>query len=310
MSVPDGAGEEQYISALRTQIRLGLDGGCTTIKWDEYESQKGKPLSDYLGVVKLTNQQTLITISTIDTIKRRLPSDVQDLEWTDGKLRMRFDAFLREFAPKLDKRVKWISLGNEVNAYLEQHPAEVEQYIDFLAKSRSLIKSLRSDIQVGVTVTCMDGIRNRSLVKRLTDPMDIAVFTYYPMDGLKVADTAAAAGHFDFMSGVAGTKPIILQEIGYPSSLVCGSSDDKQAGFVKAIFVQLDRMRGRIPLAIYFIQSDFGPSLMKLMESYYGLSDPSFLAFLRTLGLCDETGKPKAAWKVFASEVQKRKPIE
>ncbi len=310
MSVPEGAGEEQYIAALRIQVRLGLDGGGTTIKWDEYEQQQGKPLNDFNGVVKLTNQQTLATISTIDTIKRRLPSDVQDLRWSDEKLKTRFDAFLREAVPKLDKRVKWISLGNEVNAYLEQHPDELDAYLGFLAHSKSVIKGLRSDVQVGVTVTCMDGIRIPAMAKRLTEGMDIAVFTYYPMDGLNVAETSAVAGHFDFMAGVAGNKPLLLQEIGYPSSPDCGSSEEKQAAFVKAVFVQLDRFRQRIPLALYFIQSDFGPSLMKLMESYYGISDPKFLTFLRTLGLTDDKGKPKQAWKVFVAEVTNRKPID
>lgn len=310
MSVPEGAGEEQYIAALRMQVRLGLDGAGTTIKWDEYEQQKGKPLNDFNGVVKFTNQQALVTISTIDTIKRRLPWDVQDLKWTDVTLRKRFDAFLRDIVPKLDQRVKWVSLGNEVNAYLEQHPDELEAYLSFLVHSKSVIKGLRPSLQVGVTITWIDSTRDPGLAKKLTQGMDVAIFTYYPMDGLNAGDIGKVASHFDFMSGIAGSKPLLLQEIGYPSSPEAGSSEEKQAAFVKTVFTQLDRLRERIPLALYFIQSDFGPSLMKLMESYYGISEPRFLAFLRTLGLTDDKGKPKAAWKVFVNEVAKRKPID
>lgn len=310
MSVPEGAGEEEYIAAIRTQIRLGLDGCGTTIKWDEYEAQKGKPLTDFNGVIRITNQETLVTISTIDTIKRRLPADVSGLKWDSPEMLARFDAFLREIAPRLDKRVKWISLGNEVDGYLRAHPDEIDAYIRFLAHSRGVLKGLKPEIQVGVTITCMDSLKSPELAKRLIEGMDIAILTYYPLDGMRTCELSEIPSHFAFMSALAGAKPLVLQEIGYPSSPLCNSSEEKQAGFVKAVFAQLDRLGAKVPLALYFLQSDFPPSVMKVLEQYYGLSDPKFLAYLKTLGLTDDKGKPKLAWKTFRSEVSKRKPID
>jgi hypothetical protein len=307
MGFPDGATEDDFLAAIRTQIRMGLDGAAPNIKWDEFEAQNGKSLTDAVGAAKLIDQELLVTISTIDTVKKRLPVDVAVRDWTSPEMLARWSGFLTKVAQQAAPRTKWISLGNEVNVYLMQHPTEVDGYIKFLAAGRAALKKVNPHLLVGVTVTCTDALKDPELARRLQEGMDISVFTYYPMDGLKALDPNTVPSHFDFMTRSAGSRPLLLQEIGYPASLAVGSSGAKQAEFVRQVFGQIDRYDNRIALASYFMQTDFSSGLMKVFEGYYGISDPTFLSFLGSLGLCDNMGKPRPAWAVFKAEVAKRR---
>ncbi len=308
MGFREGAGEDDFFAAIRTQIRMGLDGTAPNIKWDEFEAQSGKPLADAVGAAKLIDQEMLVTISTIDTVKKRLPADVADKDWSSPEMLARWDGFLTKVAEQAGPRTKWISLGNEVNVYLAQHPTEVDAYVKFLVHGRATLKKANPALLVGVTLTCSDSMTDPDLAKRLQEGMDISVFTYYPMDGLKVLDPSLVPSHFEFMSQFAGGRPLLLQEIGYPAAAAARSSEARQAEFVRQVFGQIDRYGSRIALASYFMQSDFPPSLMKVFEGYYGISDPTFLAFLGSLGLCDNSGKPREAWGVFKAEMAKRRP--
>ena len=188
--------------------------------------------------------------------------------------------------------------------------AEISAYRRFLALGKAAIKRVKPEIQVGVTVMLMDGMKQPPLLRQLQEGMDITIFTYYPnAGGTAAADLASMDRHFDFMLDIAGARPLLLQEIGYPTSPKTGSSEERQAQFVKAVFGQLDRHAARIPLAAFFMQSDFPPSLMSVLEQYYGIGDPTFLAFLGSLGLQDAKGQPKRAWKTFQEEVSRRKPL-
>jgi hypothetical protein len=309
INVPEGGGEEEFLAAARQQIRMGIDGAAVSVKWDEFESQNGKPLDEGLGIMKLIGQEGMITIASLDTVKRRLPPDIMEKAWDDPSVLERWTKFLAGIVPKLGKQVRWISLGNEVDGYLASRPSEVESYLRFLASGRTAIKKLRPDMQVGVTVMCADGQKNPSFIRRLQEGMDVAAFTYYPNASTSSGDLASVAKDFDFMIGIAGARQLLLQEIGYPASEAAGGSPERQAQFVRSVFASIDRHEAKIPLAVYFLQCDFGPGLIGVLEQYYGLSHPSFIAFLSSLGLMDSKGKPRPAWRVFQQEVAKRKPL-
>lgn len=309
LNVPAGGGEEDFLYAMREQIRMGLDGGAISLKWDEYEAQGPKSFEDAVGGLKFMGQEAIVTIATLDTIKRRLPADLTEKKWNDPEVLRRWEAFLRGLTPKLGPRVKWLSLGNEVDGYLASKPEEVEAYRRFLSAGRKVVKSLRPELQVGVTVMSTASTDNPDLARRLQEGMDVAVMTYYPLDDLKVRDPLSVSKDLDRMVALAAGKPLVFQEIGYPASERVESSPSLQEKFVRAVFAKLDTLGDKVPLAVYFLQSDFTPDLLKALEGYYGVSDPRFLAFLGSLGLKDSSGKARPAWTAFQEEVLKRKPI-
>jgi hypothetical protein len=127
----------------------------------------------------------------------------------------------------------------------------------------------------------------------------MVAFTYYPMTGFQVVSAGQEFQHVDQMLVFAGERPLVLQEIGYPSSAKCGSSEAKQAAFVKNVFRAIKANQNRIAFASFFIQSDLAPKMVQTFGGYYGLKDDSFLAFLGSLGMQDKDQKPKPAWNAF-----------
>lgn len=309
MNVREGGGEADYLAALRQQIRLGLDGSLISLKWDEYESQAGKPLADALGFIKLTGQDALLTIATIDTVKRRLPPDIADRAWDDQALLDRCDGFLRKIAPQLGKQIRWISLGNEVDGYLSSHPGETAAYLRFLDHERNLLHEIAPGVKVGVTTTWMGLAQYRALIASLQKDQDVAVFTYYPLSGYSVLPPAQAAVHVGDMLQAADGKPLLLQEIGYPSSERCSSSEKLQADFVKMVFAAIRQQQSHIAFASFFVQMDFGQTMLGFFSSYYGQSDSGLPAFLGSLGLQDSMGRPKPAWREFQREMSTMRPL-
>lgn len=308
LGVPEGGGEEEYLRALRQQIRLGLDAGNLSLKWDEFEAQGGKPLEDGLGVARVAGQRLVLTIATIDTVRRRLPKDVEGLAWDDPRLVERFEAFLGKVLARAKPHVSWLSLGNEVDPYLASHPDEVEPYLRFLARARQVVRRLAPGTAVGVTVICRDSQKGPDLARRLQAGMDVTIATYYPLDGFRPT-VGSVDQDFAFLLRLAGDRPLVLQEVGCPSSPLVGSSEDLQAGFVRSVFEQLALHGGRIPAAVFFAQTDFPSSLLGVLEGYYGIRDERFRAFLGSLGFLDAKGRPKKAWRVFAENMARLRPV-
>ncbi len=94
--------------------------------------------------------------------------------------------------------------------------------------------------------------------------------------------------------------PLILQEVGYPTSTRLGSSEEKQAEFVSNVYTAWKAKSSQILFLNFFLMHDFAPTTCDDFTAYYGLPDnKSFHEFLCTLGLRKADGTPKLAWKAF-----------
>ncbi|MCW5941710.1 MAG: hypothetical protein KIS66_05735 [Fimbriimonadaceae bacterium] len=312
MGIKDTMQESDFIDSLRELIRLEVDGAQLSHGWNDLEPAPGqfawKTMEDEAGWLRLLGAEAIATVKTLDTIKRVLPSDLGTLAWDDPKLLARWKAFLDAYVRKLPPGVRWLSLGNEVDGYLAVHPDEVGAYLRFLETGRSTVKAARPDLKVGVTLMRDGLVKRADVVKRLAPFGDVSVFTYYPMaDDMSPLPASETPGHFTAMLAAANGRPLVLQEIGLPSSPVVGSSEAIQAEFVRGVFAELDKHQKEIPLACFFLQLDIGPKLLDKLETYYGVSNERFRAFLGSLGLRTADGKPKAAHRVFRDAVRQRK---
>jgi hypothetical protein len=101
--------------------------------------------------------------------------------------------------------------------------------------------------------------------------------------------------------------PVLLQEVGYPSSDVLHSSEAEQVEFVQNVFAAWKSAGDSIPYLNYFLLHDFNEALCGALEGYYGLRNPNFHAYLCTLGLRQANGTPKLAWQTFVDETKRWK---
>jgi hypothetical protein len=300
---------------LMKRFQQTIDAGIGYIqgagKWTDLEPKKGEYRFDGLNFQAEYAQKLHVpmsyTLRLIDTVNRIVPADLEKKSWNDPEMRNRVLRLIEGMAPHLKGRVQWFMFGNEIDGYFQRHPKEVADFAALYGVVKGRLKELVPGIQVSSTlmfggIDTLDG-----LLKPLDQQYDFLSFTYYPINpDFSVQDPSVPQRDFDRMRGSARSRKIVLQEIGYPTSPLNKSSEDKQAQFVQNVFEALRANSDLISAGSFFILADLREQLARDLSSYYGVRGaPVFQAFLQTLGMFDGQGRPKKSWSVFQSEVRR-----
>ena len=303
--MPFGEGkEEQLIESIREQIRIGVRAYVLSINWrdlDKSGTVSTKPIDDAVGLTKLLGADLIVSIKTIDTGQVQLPEDLEGKAFDDPAVMTRFAGFLSKIAPSFKGLAKYVSLGNEVDGYLLPHPDAIAPYMRMLAGGRGVLRALMPGVQLGVTTTFEGMRRNKQLVTDLHKEDDVVFMTYYPLtDQYKPRPLSEIGADFAAMAAFSSPRKFALAEVGMPASEELGSSEANQAEFVDRVFDQLGKHRGDYAFASFFAQHDFPTALVDVFQTYYGVSDPHFRAYLSTLGFRKQDGTPRLAWRALA----------
>ena len=136
---------------------------------------------------------------------------------------------------------------------------------------------------------------------------DLIMVTYYPLkDGFRVHRPSIVHDHFKRLTDIYRDKPISMLEAGYPTSSYLGSSEGRQAEFIRELFLAWDSHRSRILHMNFMWLHDVSDSKLKEFETYYRISSKAFTEFLATLGLRTYDGKDKPAFNELKRQVQVR----
>jgi hypothetical protein len=287
---------ELYLEAIKTTADAGVTGNVNTQVWSKLEPSPGQfALDDLAGDlnyrVTTYNQILMVGLQVLNTNTKETPADLLNTAFDSPDMLKRFHALIDALLPHLSHNVFYLSVGNEVDAYLSAHPEEWKSYTAFYTDAVDYLHRAASWIKVGVTVTYNGAIAHAQEVRALTEASDVDIMTYYPLEG-------------DFMTrSPDASLADFPQEVGYPSSDLLGSSEEDQAAFIANIFAAWKKAGLQIPFLSIFTQGDLSDDLVKQFGQYYGLpQDQHFLEFLRTLGLRRVDGTPKLAWNIFVAE--------
>jgi hypothetical protein len=155
-------------------------------------------------------------------------------------------------------------------------------------------------VKVGVTFTYAGANSYPADFSALTTSSDVMVFTDYPL-----ASNFAPLGpehgttDLDGMVTLAGSKPIVVQEFGYPSDdTLLGSSQAEQAAFFGNGLREWEVIGGeKIPFLNIFLEHEFATSECQAFSTQYGLTgNANFEAYLCSLGLRNVDDSTKLAW--------------
>ncbi len=294
--------------SVKIAARAGVTGDQLFNLWNEMEPRPDKidvssPKGgiDYLsGKLDWTLE---FTIGTINTTVRVTPPDLQTVAFDDPRMIERFHKLLDAIVPILNSRVAYISVGNEVDVYLARHPEQWPQYRRFYNDAVAYLHSKAPGVKVGVATTWF-GTRgiSRTEVAELNTNSDVWIITYYPTHSDFIVDPPAAPlTDFPEMVRLAGGKPVVLQEVGYPSSPALQSSPDMQAEFVRQVFAAWNAAGTAIPFLNYVMEHDLNRDYCATRAGYYGIPDRSghFAAYFCTLGLWTVDGVQKPGWNPF-----------
>lgn len=302
-----GVTMQSFLAGIDLLVEAGANAQVITKTWHELERTPGTlELEDLRGGLDYSIQKKLtpyVGIQMINTLVKDVPDDLRAVPFDDPRMLDRFTQLLTQIAPLLRGRVPYLSLGNEVDIYLEKHPEEIAPFMVFLDKSIALAHVLLPGVQIGVTGTHEGLLKNRvPLLTQLNQHTDVVILTYYPSgdDSGHITGPETVPADFARMLQFSGAKPLLLQEVGYPTSPNVGGSESKQAAFMENIFVAWQQAGPRMPLLNIFALHDFSPEFCGAFMDYYRFGQNETMAgFLCTLGLRDMQGQPKQAWKTI-----------
>jgi hypothetical protein len=299
---------QDYINAANLAFNAGVRGTVASDTWADLEPAPGtyavQNLQNEIGFFGGAGFKLFVGIQMINTVAKTTPADLENVAWDDPQMKARFHALLDALRPSLASRVKYLSIGNEVDVYLAAHSNEWGPFHNFYEDALAYVHRTMPGMQVGVTAT-FGGASGASSanVAQLNTQSDAWILTYYPGSGdFQFTNPQAPLADFPRMVSLAGSRPVLLQEVGYASSALLGSSENDQAAFVGNVFQAWQAAGERIPFLSYFVMHDFTPDVCTALANYYGLpNDPNFQAYLCTLGLRHTDGTPKAGWQTFVT---------
>lgn len=315
LSVDMTLGEGGFDASLKAAKELGSQAGAITAYWNELEPDNGnyKPLYYAQASQVFAKEKMSITagINPIDTMALRLPSDLAGKKFNDPAVIDRYkkavDFYLSQFKDK--KTIMSFVIGNEIDVYLGTNKARWNEYEEFYKAVAPYVKSQLPDAVVGIKYTQLNLVgQAKPYAQSLNQYTDAVMVTYYPLNNdFTVQSPTVVRRDVDAVMKLYPDKKVEFLEFGYPTSALIGSSEDKQAEFVREMFKAWDAYAGRIPIITFFGVSDLTKADLDMYVKYYNLgSQKNFGGYLGTLGLMKADGTHKKAFAVFQEEAKAR----
>ena len=311
------ATSQDILAAIDLAYNSGARGQHLNTTWRGLEPSPGAfALTDaaniltYLGTLRGFKIQ--VVLSVLNTNVRETPADLMSTAFDSPQMKTRFHALLDAMLPLLNPNVVYLSIGNEVDAYLSLHPTEWSAYKSFFQDAVGYLHQRAPSLKLGVTTTFAGASGIDSLnVRGLNDSSDVFILTYYPIGTQFVPrQPSVADAEIAQMVSLARGRPLILQEVGYPAATSLTSSELAQAQFVTAVFSAWQSHGTTIPFLNFFCMHDFTHTQCDSLAQYYGSPNSQpFKDYLGSLGFRAVNGTPKPAWQAFvdsAARVTKR----
>jgi hypothetical protein len=309
------ASDDDFGKAFTLAREAGMQVTSLSLAWDDLEPTPGQYGTDP-NWPRIANdfysQQGVVislALTPIDTNNLRLPDDLKDKAFDDSEVIERFKRLLDYVFSQLpDLELTSLSIGNEIDGYLGTNKQRWQEYATFFRETSAYARSKRRGLIVGSKIG-FGGLTSsaRDLSAGIIQASDAVMLTYYPLnDDFSVKNPEVVHEDFAKLVELFPDKPIYMLEAGYPSSELLGSSETKQADFVREIFKAWDTQADHIKLLDFLWLHDIPPAVVEELGNYYGLHDEKFLAYLATLGLRTSEGQDKEAFEVLRLETQRR----
>jgi hypothetical protein len=314
----DGGGVEgTATAALISAMSAGARGLVLSYTWSELASDGDAAQgawSELATIAKVARQQgrgLLLDIRTVDSTLDGRPPELAgssapawDSAETVDAIQVLID---RLFQPEMvGTELRYLSLGFEFDRYLDANPSQREPYARFAAKvidSVSRNVNRPAHMQPGVTWS-KDGWRNGlpDWATSLVAASDVMMLSYAAQDDSHHAMSPdAARAELEKLVIEAG-KPVVLQQVSYPSSSLIGGSEQMQAQWLQELFGLVATRRASIPWVAVHALHDPSPARCLSQAQAQGLpGSAEVYAYWCSTGLRARDGTPKAGFEAFVA---------
>jgi hypothetical protein len=323
LDVKEGPGYP-YLIALGDALAAGVQDVKQSFDWDVTAASFDQA-GDFVSITDLVFAQVdcrvTLVLRPIDTVRHTYPAAVQgDLD--NAAALAAFAVFIddihdRTAQIRAQDKLGAILIGNEIDGYLGTDVTRWEQFGNFLAAARLHVlgKDWGSEPPLVSTILMAGGARDatiRGLYETHALPhCDEVAINYYAMGaGFQMLAPDHVGDDLAELAALFPQHTIRLQECGMSSGEACGSSEQRQAEFVTAVFEAWDALSDRIGHVDFAWQTDVDDATAMQWVSDYGMAgspaEAAFFAYLRTLGLRHHDGTPKPAWNRLVQEAAAR----
>ncbi len=282
-------------------------------QWDEIEAKPGQFTNRWLDVANAYYPQVgvrlVISLNPIDTNSLRLPKDLRGNPLDHPDVIARYKRAIDYVLSRLpNATLVAFSIGNEIDGFLGGDSAKWAQYENFFRDTAAYIRKQKSDVPVGAKVMLPSVIGDRRRqVQAVNQHADAVFVTYYPLkSNFSVKPPTVVSDDIDAVVKLYPGKPVYFLEAGYPSSSHLGSSEQRQAEFVREIFNVWDQHHKQIRAMNFIWLHDISVAEVNTYKKYYGVEAHSFGEYLGTLGLRTHNGKDKKAFNILRREAAAR----
>lgn len=308
-----------YVTAYDQAMNIGVREVSVALDWSLLEPSVGNydntlpDIMDDFYPVQISD--LALILRPLDTAGPSLPAELIGRSFDDPAVIAAFENFLTNLHARLPKlntsgKLKWIQIGNEIDAHLGSDANRWAQWQTFFRAAKAKARSLwgtNVEISSIAQFSVLSDTNKKVLYLNLLSDFDNAAFTYYPLNAnFTVRPVSSVATDFAMMVNEIPAKHILLQECGYPSGATNNSSELQQADFISAVFKAWDTNINRIRLIDFTWQYDVSSSTLDQWVIDYGMAgtpyEATFRAYLGTLGLSN-----KAAMQRLREELQARK---
>jgi len=243
-------------------------------------------------------------LRVIDTNNLGLPADLAPRAFDDPVLIARTDAIVDTLVNLFAQHhLAAFSFGNEVDAYLGAHASALPAFRALLVREMGRVHAKLPSLPVG---SCTESPPQNTFAwvgDTLNRYTNVAIYTYYPFQpGTDFVHRPTTTFEPDMGAMIArhAPLPIALQEVGYSSSTLNGSSPAAQADMVGRFRRYMAAVpRSEVLFASWFLMTDWSSATLNRLFAYYGYVSPGFSEYLGNLGLRDSVGVPKPGWNAW-----------
>lgn len=302
-------------------ITAGANSYELSVTWASLESAPGvvdvSGLDNLLTIIQSAGQIPYLVIKTVDTVSLEIPLDLRDASdanqlaggrnFDDPVIVNRFRAVLDAVVPLLVQRGGFfLSVGNEIDVNFSLAPARKTPFLNFLIASRQHCQQIDSRLAVGATLTFDVLSSDPAYFDSIRDNSDALAINYYPLTNGTVRSPGLVASELGAVVQRAGTKAVLIQEAGYPSGALNGSSEGMQRDFVENLYDYVST-EPRIRFLSSLHLADYTAAELQGFIAFFNSSDPQFIEFLSTLGMRGNDGAAKLSYSALLQGMTRAK---
>lgn len=288
------------LSADLTAFGAGVRAAVLVLPWDQIAAGEDPSLAQRAAFYEKHGKRVALDLAVVDRLVDHRPAELAGKAWSAPEVVAAMEQTIDALFASTGPEVQYLTLGRDVDVYLEAHPAERSAFVAFAKQAFAYARShddAPPDLAVGAAMS-RAAPKQEPAFGNLRDLGDVVAFSYFP--GLVSFDAAKEPGAalvVAQLTAAAGPKPIVLQA-GFASDAAAGGSEDAQQAFFATLFGAIGAHRKSFALVNVVELSDAPPSSCGAWAvAQGGEEDGPLAAYACSLGLFRADGSTRPAWQ-------------